>query len=115
VRLFYPGGGSEDIKGALLALDRELNLLDGSGARLLFIASDAHYVLAHQMDYAQRFMPLAKRKGVAVIYLQFTDSMNPSGVAGAKTLDCRRKTPAEVAAMCGKAAVAELRRLDQRV
>jgi hypothetical protein len=115
VRQFYPGGGSEDIKGALLALDRELNLLDGSGARLLFIASDAHYVLAHQMDYAQRFMPLAKRKGVAVIYLQFTDSMNPSGVAGAKTLDCRRKTPAEVAAMCGKAAVAELRRLDQRV
>jgi hypothetical protein len=115
VRLFYPGGGSEDIRGALLALDRELNLLDGTGARLLFIASDAHYVLGDQMGYAQKFMPLAKRKGVAVIYLKFTDSMHPGGVAGATVLDCRRKTPAQVAAMCGKAAVAELRRLDQRV
>jgi hypothetical protein len=115
VRLFYPGGGSEDIKGALLALDRELNLLDGTGARLLFIASDAHYVLAHQMDYAQRFMPLAKRKGVAVIYLNFTGAMALQGVAGAKVLNCVGKSPAEVATMCGKAAVAELRRLDQRV
>jgi hypothetical protein len=114
VRLFYPGGGSEDFRGAALALDRELNLLDGAGARVLFVASDGVYVLPHQMHYAHTFMRLAKSKGVAVIYLNFLGSMG-GGVAGAKVLNCVGKTPAEVAAMCGKAAVAELRKMDQRI
>jgi hypothetical protein len=49
-----------------------------------------------------------------VIYLNFLGSMG-SGVAGAQVIDCTHKTPAEVAALCGKAAIAEVRRIDQRV
>jgi hypothetical protein len=115
VRLFYPGDGSEAFKDAALAIDKELNLLDGRGARILFIASDGQYVNDRDMTYASTWMPLAKRKGVVVIYLNFLGSMNPTGVAGAKVINCTRKTPAEVAALCGKAALKEIRKIDQRV
>jgi len=115
VRLFAPHDGSEAFRDAALAIDKELNLLDGRGARILFVASDGHYVNGRDMAYAETFIPLAKRKGVAVIYLNFLGSMNASGVAGAKVINCVRKSPAEVAALCGKAAIKEIRRIDQRV
>jgi hypothetical protein len=115
VRLFAPYDGSEAFRDAALAIDKELNLLDGRGARILFIASDGHYVNGRDMSYAQTWMPLAKRKGVAVIYLNFLGDMNRSGVAGAKVIDCVHKTPVEVAALCAKAAIKEIRRIDQRV
>jgi hypothetical protein len=114
VRLFAPYDGSEAFRSAALAIDKELNLLDGRGARILFVASDGVFVNAPDMRYAKTWMPLAKRKGVAVIFLNFTGSVG-SGVAGAQVLDCVGKTPAEVATLCGKAAIAEVRRLDQRV
>jgi hypothetical protein len=115
VRLFAPYDGSEAFKDAALAIDKELNLLDGRGARILFIASDGQYVNGTDMAYAAKWIPLAKRKGVAVIYLNFLGSMNPTGVAGSKVIDCVRKSPAEVAALCGKIAIAEVRKIDQRV
>jgi hypothetical protein len=115
VRIFYPGDGSEAFRGAALALDRELNLLDGNGARILFVASDGQYVNGVDMAYAQVFNPLAKRKGVAVIYLNFLGSMGGGARGAAQVIDCRGKTPAQVAALCGNAAVKELRRIDSRV
>jgi hypothetical protein len=115
VRLFQASDGSEAFRGAALALDRELNLLDGRGARLLFVASDGHFVLDSEEEYAQTFMPLAKRKGVVVIFLQFTSSGVMHHGYGAQVIDCRGKTPAEVATLCGKVAVAEVTRLDRKV
>jgi len=115
VRLFIPADGSEAFKDAALAIDKELTLLDGRGARLLFIASDGQYVNGTDMNYAATWIPLAKRKGVAVIYLNFLGSMNPTGVAGAKVVNCFGKSPAEVAALVGKIAIAEVRKIDQRV
>jgi hypothetical protein len=115
VRLFVPADGSEAFKDAALAIDKELTLLDGRGARLLFVASDGQYVNGTDMAYASTWIPLAKRKGVAVIYLNFLGSMNPTGVAGSKVIDCTRKSPAQVAAMVGKIAIAEVRKIDQRV
>ena len=114
IRVFYPGDGSEYFRGAALALDRELNLLDGTGARLMFIASDGVFVNEHDREYAMRFIPLAARKGVAVIFLDFTGSMG-FGSYGATVIDCQRKTPAQVAVLCGKAAIGEITRLDRKV
>jgi len=112
VRVFAPYDGSECFKYAALALDRELNLLDGTGARLLFVASDGHFVDDRHERYATTFMPLAKRKGVAVIFLNFTGYCTSYG---APQVDCRGKSPAEVAAIVGAAAVTEMKRLDRRV
>ena len=111
VRVFYPGDGTEAWKAAALALDKELNLLDGRGARLLIVASDGHFVNPRDAHYAETFMPLAKRKGVAVIFLNFTGHAKSYG---AKSVDCRGKSPVEVAALVGKAAIKEMQRVDRR-
>jgi hypothetical protein len=115
VRLFAAHDGTEDFKYAALAIDRELNLLDGTGARLLFVASDGVYVDGYHMEYAQTFNRLAQRKGVAVIYLNFTGSRGGGTVGASAVIDCRGKSPAEVAQVVGKAAIAEIRRLDSRL
>jgi hypothetical protein len=114
VRIFRASDGTEEFKAAALAIDKELTLLDGVGARLLFIASDGVFVAGKDKDYATTFMALARRKGVAVMFLNFTGDMS-YGNYGASVINCIGKRPAEVAALVGKAAVAELRRLDQRV
>jgi hypothetical protein len=114
VRIFYPGDGSEYFRGAALALDKELDLLDGRGARIMFVASDGVFVNDDDREYAMRFIPLAARKGVAVIFLDFTGSMG-FGSYGATVINCQRKTPAEVATLCGKAAMAEVKRIDARL
>jgi hypothetical protein len=114
VRLFSADDGSEAFKDAALALDRELNLLDGRGARIVFVASDGVFVCGTDKAYAERWIPLAASKGVAVIFLDFTGSMS-YGSYGASVLNCQRKSPSEVAAMCGKAALAEVKRLDSRM
>jgi hypothetical protein len=112
VRRFRPKDGSECWKDAALALDRELNLLDGRGARLLFVASDGHFVDGRHAEYARTFMPLAKRKGVAVIFLNFTGNMTSYG---APVVNCMGMTPVQVADLIGKAAIKEIQRLDRRV
>jgi hypothetical protein len=114
VRLFVPADGSEAFRAGALALDKELNLLDGTGARILFVASDGVFVVPTEREYAQAWVPLAQRKGVAVIFLDFTGSMG-FGAYGASVVDCEDKTPAEVAALCGKIAAAEVRRMDARI
>ena len=115
VRLFAAYDGTEDFKDAALAIDRELNLLDGTGARLLFVASDGVYVDGKHMAYAQTFNRLAQRKGVAVIYLNFTGSRGGGTVGASAVIDCRGKSPAEVAQVVGRTAITEMRRLDSRV
>jgi hypothetical protein len=115
VRLFHPGDGTEEFRAGALALDSELNLLDSTGARILFVASDGHYVDDKDMAYSQTFNRLAARKGVAVIYLNFTGYVGGGTMGAAQVIDCEGKSPAEVATLCGKAAIAELRRLDARV
>jgi hypothetical protein len=114
VRMFYPGDGSEAFKDAALALDRELNLLDGRGARLLILASDGCFVCGTDKAYADAFIPLAQSRGVAVIFLDFTGSM-AYGNYGAEVVDCVGKSPTQVAALVGKACIAEIRKMDSRV
>jgi hypothetical protein len=114
VRLFDASDGSEAFKDAALALDRELMLLDGTGARIVFIASDGVLVNGRDKEYAERWIPLAATKGVAVIFLDFTGCMS-YGSYGASVIDCEGKSPSEVAVLCGKAAIAEVRRLDRKV
>jgi hypothetical protein len=114
VRVFDASDGSEAFKAAALALDKELTLLDGRGARIVFIASDGVFVNPIDKAYADRWIPLAASKGVAVVFLDFTGSMS-FGSYGASMIDCQYKTPSEVAALCGKAAAAEVKRLDSRI
>jgi hypothetical protein len=112
VRLFRAADGWEVFRSAALTIDHELNLLDGRGARVLVIASDGVFVNAEDWLFARAFIPLAQRKGVAVIFLDFTNSMD-KGSYGATVVDCAGLMPAQVATLVGRACIQEVQRMDQ--
>jgi len=65
--------GFEAFQEGALLLDAELNLLDGEGARILVIFTDAHFVNATHKEYASTFMRLCKQKNVAVIWCSYDE------------------------------------------
>lgn len=105
--------GHETPREGFLALDRELNLIDGDGARLLVIASDAYFVHSPQQEYARKIMGMCRAHGVAVLWLDFTGGIHSTYGYGT-VLPVGGMTPAEVAQAVGTAAVTELRRVGQR-
>jgi hypothetical protein len=114
VHVFYPGDGTEAFRSGALALDHELNLLDAPGARVLLVASDGVFVDGRDKAYASTFIRLAMKKGVAVLFLDFTRAMH-YGTYGASVVDCYRKSPVEVASIVGAKVAQQLRTIDQRV
>jgi len=105
--------GHETPREGFLALDRELRLLDGDGARLLVIASDGYFVHSPQQKYAEKIMTMCRTHGVAVLWLDFTGGIHSTYGYGT-VLVTGGKSPAEVAETVGRAAVTELRRVGQR-
>ena len=69
VRIYQPRDGHEAFQDAFEALDGELNLLNGSGARMLVILSDAHFVSPKHADYATKAMRWCRDRGVAVVWI----------------------------------------------
>lgn len=69
VRTWTGSGARHDFDGGFRALDGELDLLQGTGARLLFVISDGIYE-PHQIDATEKWMDACEKAGVAVIWLQ---------------------------------------------
>lgn len=69
VRTWKGAGARHDFDGGFRALDGELNLLQGTGARLLFVISDGIYEM-HQVDATEKWMDACEKAGVAVIWLK---------------------------------------------
>ena len=92
--------GTEMIAPALKTLDHELNLLDGSGARILFIFTDAHLVQTDQAAYCKVWMRLAKQRGVSVIWCHWGSFKTNYGYGS--VLELRGKSPAECATLLGR-------------
>jgi hypothetical protein len=92
--------GTEMIAPALKTLDHELNLLDGSGARILFIFSDAHLVQKDQADYCRTWLRLAKQRGVTVIWCSWGGFKTNYGYG--TVLEMSGRSPAECATLLGR-------------
>jgi hypothetical protein len=108
VREYSANAGHECFRDAFLALDGVLNLVEGDGARVLFIASDGQYGSSKHNAAARQILPLLKRRGVAVVWLRFTHSYETYGHG--TVLDVRGMSPAQIATACGATALAEFRR-----
>lgn len=111
VREYDACAGHECFRDAFLALDGVLNLVEGNGARVLFIASDGQYGARVHNKYAHQIMPILKRRGVAVVWLRFTHSYETYGYGA--VLDVRGMSPAQIATACGATALAEFRKVQQ--
>jgi hypothetical protein len=71
VNVYNAPDGTEKFGDAFSAVDAGLNLTNGTGARLLVVVSDAHYV-PEETAKAQDAVARCARNGVAVLWLPFT-------------------------------------------
>lgn len=75
VNVYTAPDGTEKFDKAFKALDGGLNLLYGTGARLLVVVSDGCYT-PRESENARRWLTECDRNGVAVLWLPFTESYN---------------------------------------
>jgi hypothetical protein len=70
VNIYSAPDNTENFQDAFSAIDGSLNLLYGTGARLLVIVSDGQYK-SHQVEAAKKAIADCKRNGVGVLWLNF--------------------------------------------
>jgi hypothetical protein len=75
VNVYTAPDGTEKFDKAFKALDGGLNLLHGTGARLLVVVSDGCYT-PRESENARRWLAECDRNGVAVLWLPFTEAYN---------------------------------------
>lgn len=115
VRVYSAPDGTEKFDQAFRALDGSVNLLHGSGARLLVVVSDGHYV-AQETAAAKRWMQRCHEEGVAVVWLPFDDGFGAKMVAGEhSTVLAGAFSPTDAAQKIGQACADALTRVGARV
>jgi hypothetical protein len=70
VRVFTAPDMTEKFDRAFKALDGGLNLLNGSGARLLVVVSDGEYT-DHEKSAVRKWVAACEQNGVAIVWLSF--------------------------------------------
>lgn len=81
VTVYQARDNTEKFHKAFTALDGELNLLDGTGARLLVVVSDAHYT-GEETRRATEAVRACADAGVAVLWLPFRNDAQALMVSG---------------------------------
>ena len=114
VNVYSAEDGTEKFERAYKALEGSLNLLNGSGARLLVIVSDGCYS-GNEPANVRRAMAQCEKAGVAVVWLPFSHSHRANDLGGgyAKVID-DITNPAEASEVIGKACADALTKVGQR-
>ena len=113
VQEYRAGDPWERFSEACLAIDHELDLLDGPGTKVLVIASDAQYGRAPEQAFAEGFLPLCKQKFVAVVWLDLTRRFKTNYGHG-RVLEMAGAAPVQVAEELGRVILSELRKAGPR-
>ena len=115
VNVYSAPDGTEKFDKAFKALDGSLNLLTGSGARLLVVVSDGCYT-GDETEKAKKWMRRCQESGVAVLWLPFDRDgyaqmivRDTDAVLLADTFD-----PAKAATAIGSAAAKALTKVGTR-
>lgn len=69
---------TENIKNSLLALDREIDLIDGDGIKILILLSDGQFVDDSQRQWADKMFPALATKGVVLLHIDLDRYGGPS-------------------------------------
>jgi hypothetical protein len=105
VRVFSARDYTEKFDKAFKALDGGLNLLNGSGARLLVIVSDGCYT-PEETKLARKWIAECERAGVGVMWLPFDGGRHVKSITTSKKIQIVTDVddPAAAALTIGKAA-----------
>lgn len=114
VKTYSAPDGTELFDEAFKAIDGELELLYGSGARLLVIVSDGCYTRLETLA-AQRWIKRCDDEGVAVVWLPFDEGSSARFLAGERgTVVAGKLSPTEAATQIGQACADALTRVGLR-
>ncbi len=115
VNVYTAPDGTEKFNRAFKALDGSLNLLQGTGARLLVVVSDGHYTHEEQ-EHAKKWLQRCQQQGVAVLWLPFERGGQAAYIArGTDTVVLEGTLdPASAATEIGKAAASALTKVGTR-
>jgi hypothetical protein len=114
VKTYSAPDGTELFDEAFKAIDGELDLLYGSGARLLVIVSDGCYTRTETLA-AQRWLKRCNDEGVAVVWLPFDEGSSARFLAGERgTVVAGKLSPTEAATQIGQACADALTRVGLR-
>ena len=114
VNVYSASDGTEKFQKAFQALDGSLNLLHGTGARLLVIVSDGEYT-TEETKRAREVMEKCKASGVAVLWLPFDNGSGAKDIGGDYAeIVLNINQPAETAEVIGKSAQAVMTRIGER-
>jgi len=118
VNVYSAPDGTEKFDRAFKALDGSLNLLNGTGARLLVIVSDGCYT-PEETEKAKKWIQECEKHGVAVLWIPFAHSYQLGYVReivrGTSVALLQDVTdPADAALQIGKAAADALTKIGQR-
>ena len=118
VNVYSAPDGTEKFDKAFKALDGSLNLLNGTGARLLVVVSDGCYT-EPERERAKHWVNECEKSGVAVLWLPFAHAYQlgyvrdiVKGTSVALLQDV--KDPADAALQIGKAAADALTKIGAR-
>jgi len=115
VRIYTAPDGTEKFDEAFQAIDGTLNLLYGSGARLLVIVSDGEYT-GPESTAAKRWMKRCAEEGIAVVWLPFDHGHGAKEKAGSHgKVIAGMLSPTEAAAQIGKACAEALTSVSMRL
>jgi hypothetical protein len=118
VNVYSAPDGTEKFDKAFKALDGSLNLLNGTGARLLVVVSDGCYT-PEETEKAKKWIQECEKNGVAVLWIPFAHSYQLAYtrdiVKGTSTVLLQDVTdPADAALQIGKAAADALTKIGAR-
>jgi hypothetical protein len=118
VNVYTAPDGTERFDKAFKALDGSLNLLNGTGARLLVVVSDGCYT-PEETEKAKKWIQECEKNGVAVLWIPFAHSYQLAYVRdivkGTSVALLQDVTdPADAALQIGKAAADALTKIGAR-
>jgi hypothetical protein len=118
VHVYSAPDGTEKFDKAFKAVDGALNLINGTGARLLVVVSDGCYT-SDEIEKAQHWVRECEKAGVAVLWIPFAKAHHldyvRSILKGTAAVMLPEVTdPADAAVQIGKAAADALSKIGQR-
>lgn len=114
VRTWSGGGAYEDFDNGFRALDGELSLLHGEGARLLFVISDGEfkrYPGTDQIDACNRWLKTCNDNGVAVVWVQLRGQNYLTDNPGVEVVSVDAKDLLAMTREIGEACVRTMKRV----
>jgi hypothetical protein len=117
VKVYTARDNTERFDKAFKALNGQMNLTRGSGARLLVIVSDGYYSY-DEREAAAKAVAECEKAGVAVIWLTYDDGSTAKeilrGSKNARLILAHDKTPEQVAQLIGSESADALTKVGRR-